>query len=214
MDWVVLGLRKGLDSSGVRGLFLFGLVLLVLLVAHPLHPFASSPLPVLGSLPDFALTDQDNQNVTLASLRGEVWIADVIFTRCAGQCPVMSSHMQEIQDTLSAGSPVKLVSFTTDADFDTPVVLKKYAAHYNARDGQWIFLTGSKAALRHATVEGLKLSVVDKPPGQRDNADDFFIHSQKLVVIDQNGRIRGYFDGETAEGMAQALAAAKTLVRQ
>jgi protein SCO1/2 len=121
--------------------------------------------------------------------------------------------MQEIQDALPAGSPVKLVSFTTDADFDTPAVLKKYAARYSARDGQWMFLTGSKAALRHATVDGLKLSVVDKPPGQRDNADDFFIHSEKLVVIDQNGHIRGYFDGETAEGTSLALAAAKTLAR-
>ena len=112
----------------------------------------------------------------------------------------MSAHMREIQDALPAGSPVKLVSFTTDPDFDTPAVLKKYAARFGARDGQWIFLTGGKAALRHATVEGLKLGVVDKPPGERDNADDLFIHSQKLVLIDQSGRIRGYFDGETADG--------------
>jgi protein SCO1/2 len=199
IEWVVWG-----------GLLI---IILALLAAFVVFPFARRPLPVLGALPDFALTNQDNQNVTLASLRGDVWIADVIFTRCAGQCPVMSAHMEEIQDALPAGWPVKLVSFTTDADFDTPAVLKKYAARFSARDGQWIFLTGSKAALRHATVEGLKLSVVDKPPGQRDNAEDFFIHSQKLVLIDQNGRIRGYFDGETAEGASRALAAAKTLAR-
>jgi protein SCO1/2 len=189
------------------------IIVLTLLAAFVVLPLTSKPLPLLGAMPDFALTDQDNQNVTLASLRGDVWIADVIFTRCSGQCPVMSAHMQEIQDALPASSTVKLVSFTTDADFDTPAVLKKYAARYSARDGQWLFLTGSKAALRHATVEGLKLSVVDKPPGQRANADDFFIHSQKLVLLDQNGRIRGYFDGETAEGASQALAAAKTLAR-
>jgi protein SCO1 len=189
-------------------------LILALLAAFVVHPILSKPLPVFSSLPDFALTDQDNQKVTLDSLRGDVWIADVIFTRCAGQCPVMSAHMQEIQDALPAESPIKLVSFTTDAEFDTPAVLKKYAARFSARDGRWIFLTGSKAALRHATVEGLKLSVVDKPPGQRDNADDFFIHSQKLVLIDQNGRIRGYYDGDTAEGTSQALAAAKTLARR
>jgi protein SCO1/2 len=188
-------------------------IVLALLVAFALHPFASRPLPVLGAMPDFTLTNQDNQNVTLASLRGKVWVADVIFTRCAGQCPVMSAHMQEIQDALPAGSPVKLVSFTTDADFDTPGVLKKYASRFSARDGQWLFLTGSKDALHSATVKGLKLSVVDKPPGQRDNADDFFIHSDKMVLIDQDGRIRGYYDGETAEGTLQALAAAKILAR-
>src|SRR5580698_3486616 len=158
---------------------------LALLAAFALHPFASRALPVLGAMPDFTLTNQDAQNVTLASLRGNVWIADVIFTRCAGQCPVMSAHMQEIQDALPAGLRVKLVSFTTDPDFDTPAVLKNYGARFGARDGQWMFLTGSKAALRQATVEGLKLSVVDKTPGERDNAADLFIHSQKLVLIDQ-----------------------------
>jgi protein SCO1/2 len=190
------------------------ILLLAVLAAFVVLPFATKPLPVLGSMPDFDLTNQDNQNVTLASMHGYVWIADVIFSRCAGQCPIMSSRLQAIQDALPADSRVKLVSFTTDADFDTPAELKKYAARYTARDGQWIFLTGSKAALRHAEVDGLKLSVIDKPPGQRDNADDFFIHSQKLVVIDQSGHIRGYYDGETAEGGSEALAAAKKLARQ
>lgn len=199
MEWLVWG-----------ALLITILTLLTVFLVHPLH---SRPLPVLGTVPDVALTDQNNQNLTLDSLHGKVWIADVIFTRCAGQCPIMSAHMQGIQDALPAGLPIKLVSFTTDAAFDTPDVLKKYAARYGAREGQWIFLTGSKIALRHATVEGLKLGVVDKPPGERDNADDLFIHSQKLVLIDQNGQIRGYFDGETAEGAAQALEAAKSLAR-
>jgi protein SCO1/2 len=199
MEWVVWGCLL--------------VALLVLLTVFVVLPSRSKPLPVFGSLPDFALTDQNNQNLTLASLRGNVWIADVIFTRCAGQCPVMSAHMQTMQDSLPAGQRIKLVSFTTDSAFDTPAVLKKYAARFCARDGQWIFLTGSKAALRHATVDGLKLGVVDKPPGDRDNADDLFIHSQKLVVIDQNGQVRGYFDGETAEGASEALAAARRLAR-
>jgi protein SCO1 len=187
--------------------------MLVLVVAFLIHPFAARPLPVLGSLPDFALIDQNNHPITPASLLGQVWIADVIFTRCAGQCPVMSAHMQEIQNALPAGLPIKLVSFTTDPGFDTPSVLKQYAARFTARDGQWIFLTGSKADLHRATVDGLKLGVLDKPPGERDNAEDLFIHSQKLVLIDQTGHIRGYFDGETTDGPLQALAAATILAR-
>jgi protein SCO1/2 len=199
MEWVVWG---GLLTT-----------VLVILTAFVIVPFKTRPLPVLGQMSDFALTDQNNQDFTLASLRGEVWIADVIFTRCAGQCPVMSAQMQAIQDALPAGSPIKLVSFTTDAQFDSPAVLKQYGARFGARDGQWIFLTGNKAALRHATVDGLKLSVADNPSGRQDNAGDLFIHSEKLVLLDQDGHIRGYFDGETADGAMQALAAAKVLAR-
>jgi protein SCO1 len=199
MEWLVWG-----------GLLI---TILALLTAFVLVPFKSRSLPVLGQMPDFALTGQNNQNVTLASLRGNVWIADVIFTRCAGQCPIMSAHMREIQDALPAGRPIKLVSFTTDPSFDTPAVLKKYGSQFGAHDGQWIFLTGSKAALRRATVDGLKLSVMDNPSGQPGNAGDLFIHSQKLVLLDQDGRIRGYFDGESDDGASQALAAAKNLSR-
>jgi len=199
MEWVVWGALL--------------ITIFALLAAFVIRPLQSRPLPVLGQMPDFALTGQDNQSVTLASLRGDVWIADVIFTRCAGQCPIMSSHMQTIQDALPAGWPIKLVSFTTDPTFDTPAVLKQYAAHFGVHAEQWTFLTGSRAALRRAAVEGLKRSVMDNPSSQSDNDSDLFIHSQKLVLLDQDGRIRGYFDGETAEGASQALAAAKMLAR-
>ncbi|HEX3719644.1 MAG TPA: SCO family protein [Verrucomicrobiae bacterium] len=174
----------------------------------------AKPLPIYGSLPDFTLADQDNQKTTLATLRGDVCIADAIFTRCAGQCLIMSSTMKQIQGALPGSLPVKLVSFTTDAAYDTPAVLKKYGARYGAEDGRWLFLTGDKTILRHAMVDGLKLSVVDKPPGEQETPDDLFIHSTKLVLIDKEGRIRGYFDGETPDSVAQIIADAKSLARE
>ena len=196
MEWLVWG-----------GLII---TILALLTAFVVVPFKSKPLPDLGQMPEFSLTSQDNAAVSLASLRGEVWIADVIFTRCAGQCPIMSAHMQTIQNSLPAGKPVKLVSFTTDPGFDTPAVLKQYGARFGAHDDQWLFLTGTKTDLRHTIVDGLKLAAMENQSAE--NAGDLFVHSQKIVVLDQAGRIRGYFDGETDEGTSQALAAAKSLL--
>lgn len=172
------------------------------------------PLPIYGALPAFQLTDQNNRTTTLDTLRGRICIADVIFTRCAGQCLIMSAHLKDLQSALPPGSPIKLVSFTTDPAFDTPAVLKKYAGRYGAQDNQWIFLTGDKAALRRAAVDGLKLTVLDKTPGEQENAGDLFIHSAKFVLIDKNGRVRGYYDGETPEAVTQVLAAAQSLARE
>jgi cytochrome oxidase Cu insertion factor (SCO1/SenC/PrrC family) len=158
--------------------------------------------------------DQDNQNVTLASLRGSVWIADVIFTRCAGQCPIMSAHMQEIQDSLPAGLPVKLVSFTTDPAYDTPAVLKKYAARYERARWPMAFpdWQQSRPPQRdRGWPETRRRGQTSSGAGQRRRP---FHPQQKLVVIDQDGRIRGYFDGETRRIRQQALAAAKTLARR
>jgi protein SCO1 len=183
-------------------------------VAFMATPGTSKPLPVYGALPDFQLIDQDNHTTTLESLRGAVWVADVIFTRCAGQCLIMSSHMKDIQSALPSDLPIKLVSFTTDPAYDNPAELQKYASRYGAQNGRWFFLTGDKANLRHVAVEGLKLTVMDKAAGDQENAADLFIHSAKFVLIDKSGRIRGYYDGETAESVAQVLAAAKTLARE
>ena len=114
-----------------------GLVLLilcgsfVLMRIEPLPPRAAS-LPVIGSVPAFALTNQDARVFTLEDVRGKPWVADIIFTRCAGPCPRLSQQMAQLQAALPPASPAQLVSLTTDPEFDTPAVLKKYAARFSA----------------------------------------------------------------------------------
>lgn len=191
-----------------------GIIVLAIIAAFVATQFkANPPLPVYAALPSFTLTNQDGKTVTLEDLRGKIWITDAIFTRCPGQCLLMSSHMKQIQDALPAGQPIQLVSFTTDPAFDSPAILKKYADRFGARDGAWTFLTGPKPALNAVEIDGLKLSVLDKPAGQREEANDLFIHSEKFVLIDKEGRIRGYFDGQETGVVAQVLEAAQMLSR-
>jgi protein SCO1 len=200
MEWLVFG---GLAAT-----------VLAIFFAFIFFPARAKPLPIYGTLPDFTLTDQNNGKTTLATLRGSVCVADVIFTRCAGQCLTMSAGMKEIQAAIPADLPVKLVSLTTDPGYDAPAVLKKYGARFDAQDGRWLFLTGDKAALHHVTVDGLKLAAVEKTPADQEDANDLFIHSTKLVLIDREGRIRGYFDGGERESVTQLITAAESLARQ
>ncbi len=190
------------------------MVVLATLAVSMATQFKVKPLPIYGTLPDFTLTNQNGRRMTLADFRGQIWIADAIFTRCPSQCLLMSQHMKETQDALPAGLPIQLVSFTTDAAFDQPPVLKKYAQRFGARDNRWSFLTGDKSALHRVEVDGLKLSVLDKPAAERDSTDDLFIHSEKFVLLDKLGRIRGYYDGQTASAVAEVTAAAQTLARE
>jgi cytochrome oxidase Cu insertion factor (SCO1/SenC/PrrC family) len=174
----------------------------------------AKPLPVYGTLPDFTLTNQNGQTVTLATFHGQVWIADAIFTRCPGQCLQMSAHMTEIQHALPPGQFVQLVSFTTDPAFDQPHVLKKYGDRFGAMDDRWSFLTGDKSALHRVEVDGLKLSVLDKPAAEQEGANDLFIHSEKFVLLDKLGRIRGYYDGQNARVVSEIAGAAQTLAHE
>src|SRR5882672_9843087 len=108
-----------------------GLMIVILCVSFVLSQLqprkpALPKLSVLGQVADFALTNQAGQPVTLADLRGKVWVADIIFTRCAGPCPRMTKQMHSMQQALPQTSGAKLVTLTTDPEFDTPEVLKKY----------------------------------------------------------------------------------------
>jgi protein SCO1/2 len=106
--------------------------------------FGDVPLRVIGPVADFALTNQDGNISTLADFTNHAWVADIIFTRCAGPCPRMTGQMQSLQNLLPPGSAVKLVTLTTDPDFDSPAVLKKYGERFNADFNRWTFLTGAK----------------------------------------------------------------------
>jgi len=152
------------------------------------------PLPVIGHIADFALTNQDSHAVSLADLTNHVWVADIIFTRCAGPCPIMTAQMKSLQDTLSPASRAKLVTLTTDPDYDTPAVMKKYGERFGANFNRWTFLTGAKPEIAGLAGGSLKLSAVPVKPEDRTNAADLFIHTTIFVAVDKHARLRGIFE--------------------
>ena len=163
------------------------------------QPNLQGGLPVLFPVAGFTLTNQSGQPLGTDNLRGNVWIAEVIFTRCAGPCPRMTQRMAELQAAIPADKPVRFVTLTTDPDFDTPTVLKSYARRYKADSARWQFLTGSKAQMAEAIVRALKLTAQGQEPAKMQNPNDLFIHSTILIVVDKQGRARAIVETEPAE---------------
>jgi protein SCO1/2 len=179
----------------------FGLIcsLLVLMYLLSLVEYSRArqkALPVIDQVANFTLTNQDGNVTTLAELSNHVWVADIIFTRCAGSCPVMSTEMKSLQDALPSTSQAKLVTLTTDPDYDTPSILKRYGERYGADFERWTFLTGSKKELAGLATGSLKLGSTPVPPPDRTNSVDLFVHSTIFVVVDKQSRLRGSFQTE------------------
>jgi protein SCO1/2 len=211
-------------GSGWRvfiGLTLAGLTIaMAFALANLKSRFSNAPsLPVIGPIADFSLTNQDGRAVSLADLRGQVWVADIIFTRCPGPCLKMTKQMKALQDALPPGSPTKLVTLTTDADFDTPPVLKTYAERFQADPQRWTFLTGTKKDIANLAIDSLKLTAIEKKPEERESPQDLFVHSTIFVLVDKRAQLRGVFE-TTGEGIepenvkAQILAAVMQLERE
>ena len=83
----------------------------------------------------------------MADLTNRVWVADIIFTRCAGPCPVITGRMKSLEAALPKTSDAKLVTLTTDPDYDTPAMMKRYGERFGADFNRWMFLTGTKAEI-------------------------------------------------------------------
>jgi protein SCO1/2 len=156
--------------------------------------FGPAPLRVIGPVADFTLTNQDGQATSLAALTNHVWVADIIFTRCAGPCPRMTGQMRSLQGLLPKASQARLMTLTTDPEFDSPAVLKKYGERFGADFSRWTFLTGTKAQIAGLAGDSLKLSAVPVKPADRQNDADLFIHTTIFVLVDKHAQLRGIFE--------------------
>jgi len=151
-------------------------------------------LRIIGPIAPFTLTNQFGAATTLADFTNHVWVADIVFTRCAGPCPRMTAQMKSVQDLLPKESAAKLVTLTTDPEFDAPGVLKKYGEHFGADFGRWTFLTGTKSEIAALGSGSLKLSAVPVKPTERNGDADLFIHSTIFVVVDKHAQLRAFFE--------------------
>lgn len=137
--------------------------------------------------------------MSLESLRGKIWVADFIFTRCGGACPAMTARMARLRREVPDG--IVFVSFTVDPAHDTPEVLSSYAANFKA-DDRWLFVTGPQKDLYGLSTNGFKLAAMEVPPEeQKEGGDGPFLHSPKFVLVDGSGQIRGYYDSTDEDEM-------------
>jgi protein SCO1 len=140
-------------------------------------------LPVYGSVPDFALTDQTGRPVRRADLEGKVWVTSFIFTSCPDECPLMAAQMAQLQSDLAHAPELHLVSISVDPEHDIPAVLAHYAERFNADPARWLFLTGDKQAIYRLVRDGFRLGLVDpaEPSHPSPVKDSALSGSRQLV---------------------------------
>ena len=169
----------------------------------------SAPL-VYATVPSFHLVDQAGQPISREQLDDRVWVADFIFTRCAGQCPMMTSQMARLVQHLKGDESVAFISFTVDPDHDSPTVLAGYAQQAGASGSRWRFVTGKKEELIRLCREGFQLAFDE----QGGSSAEPLVHSSRLVLVDRHQRIRGYYDATDEPEMQRLQTDLRRLLRE
>jgi cytochrome oxidase Cu insertion factor (SCO1/SenC/PrrC family) len=167
-------------------------------------PADSSAAAVDYPVADFALTERSGRTVRRDDLRGKVWVAAFVFTRCNGPCPQVSGTMARLQARLAGDDNVVLVTFTVDPTYDTPAVLRKYADRFQASLDRWLFLTGDRDAIYHLIEHSFHLGVQEATgPDRKPGAE--VVHATRLAVVDRRGHARGYFSGLAVDEAGQPV---------
>lgn len=168
--------------------------------------------PKLSTLPDFSLTSvttQEIHRVEKKDLAGTVWIANFIFTHCAGPCPLVTDHMTKLQRLLPP--EVQLVTLTVDPVRDTPKVLQRYAKLHGARPERWSFWWGKKSKLLPLIRDGFKLAVAEN---SKAPSTARITHSTQFVLVDRQHTIRGYYDSQDPAFLKNLEQAASSLLKE
>ncbi len=164
---------------------------------------------VYRKIPDFIFLNQDSIPFSSKNLEGKIHVADFIFTSCPGICPVMTGNMFKLQEMTKDLPFFYMVSFTVDPDRDTPSKLKEYAISHRADLKRWIFLTGNMDSIYHVGINGYYLGM------QKDSTEPGgYLHSGRFVLVDQNGLIRGYYDGTDSKDIDRLYRDLKILMNK
>ncbi len=169
---------------------------------------------VFHTIPQFSFVDQDNKIFTDEKTKGKIYVANFIFTRCGLICPKVTNQLARVQDTFLNKSEVIFVSHTVDPRFDTPEVLKKYAEKNEAINGKWYFITGEKKELYKMALKGYFVPISDASEYDKaiSNPDEAFIHSEKMILVDKEGIIRGFYDGTDPKEVDRLMVEIKVLL--
>ena len=149
----------------------------------------------------FTMTNQNGQTITEKDYENKVYVADFFFTTCPSICPIMTKNMFSLQEKLKTKYPeVKLLSYSVTPEIDTIEQLKRYAIENKVDDKIWNLVTGDKKEIYTLARKSYLVVQNDGNGGPHD-----MIHTENFVLIDEENRIRGYYDGTDINEMDRLI---------
>lgn len=219
----MLSLNSLLMKSNKTGLFLlcFFIVLGVSFLAYYYkvsnESKKQSALPIIGNdqnhhISEFSFLNQDGKTITNQDIKDKIVVVEYFFATCKGICPKMNENLSKVYTAFKGNKDVMFLSHTVDPKKDTVQALKAYSMRFDADPNQWMFLTGDKKQLYDMARYSYLISADDDTAGI--SIDQDFIHDKHYVLVDNLGRVRGFYDGLQDADIKKLKGDIKTLLEE
>ncbi len=156
-----------------------------------LHNQQDATQKIRHTIAPFAFTDQHGQRITDEDIAGKIHVANFIFTSCGSICPVMTKHLKLVQAAFRNDTSVVLLSYSVTPWIDSVARLKKFAIINNIDSPNWHLLTGSQ---RDIYTLARRSYFAEEDLGFTKDSTQF-LHTEHVLLIDKNKRIRGIYNG-------------------
>ena len=195
-----------MNSNRFIWLFIVSIVTLPILAFTGVRWYQNTfeQLPVLGGtdhrIAGFNVFNATGKPVMLSDWNNKIVIAHFFFTHCPTVCPKMIANLKKVQGVFRNDTAVLISSFTVDPERDSMKALMMYAQRLQINQSNWDLLTGNKKEIYRLARKSFLVTATDG-----DGGDDDFIHSDQLILIDRNQRIRGYYSGVNDNDVRQLI---------
>jgi protein SCO1/2 len=164
----------------------------------------------IHTIDTFAMLDQSGNMFTADSLKGKIYTANFFFTICPSICPKMMYNLKSLQDSFFTNDDIRMVSFSVMPRVDSVKKLAAYGQSMSIDPHKWHLLTGDKERIN---TLGRQSFFAEKQLGLQKDASEF-LHTQQLLLIDKQSRIRGVYDATLAADIIRAVADIKILSKE
>jgi protein SCO1/2 len=175
-------------------------------LAKTTHKVKGKNIPdtIYHQLPDFLLTDQNGKQVSLSTFKDKIFVVNFFYTGCPSVCKLMNENVNAVDSIYKKNKMVYFVSITVNPKQDDVAALKKYADGFKGQSTKRLFLTGDTASVYNLARNGFLVNAVQTGPND-------FVYSDKLILIDAEKRIRGYYSGASSNDVDRLNSEIKVL---
>jgi protein SCO1/2 len=159
------------------------------------------------SISAFEFTNHLDQKITNQDIEGRIHIADFMFTRCGSICPKMTNNMKLVSEAFISDEDVMILSYSVTPWADSVERLNDYVINKEIKNPNWYFLTGNKSDIYNLARQSY---FAEEDIGYtRDSTE--FLHTEHFILVDQNQRIRGIYNGTLLVDVKQLIKDIKRL---